>query len=342
MGAATIQPLCPATLPIADLPSTWYFAARSRELGPGAVIPVDFGERSLVLFRGIDSKSVSALSAQCSHLGAHLRHGTVVGDRIRCALHHREFDGSGVCQALPGGTATAGMPCQKSYPVVEKYGAAFVCPDPSPPFDFPFLEGTGGREWVTRVSRPHFLPVSWRAIITNAFDVDHLQFVHKRALLERPVFSRPDAHRAVLEYRSRTTGSGLSDRVMRALSGQEIRVKMTCHGGPLMIVESEVGGFQAFMVFSIHPKPSGSEVHSVMGLRRRAPLIVDKLAVRIAQWLYISFLKRDVGVLEDFDLHRPAIPQTVGDQILCQFADYLDGLPGLSEDTHRRMEAVGE
>jgi len=84
-----------------SIPNGWFQIAYSDELEPGAVLPLQYFGKDLVLFRG-ESGEVALLDAFCPHLGAHLGHGGVVeGNRIRCPFHAWEFDGGGACRNVP-------------------------------------------------------------------------------------------------------------------------------------------------------------------------------------------------------------------------------------------------
>lgn len=84
-----------------SIPNGWFQIAYSDELAPGAVLPLHYFGKDLVLFRAEGGRP-ALLDAFCPHLGAHLGHGGVVeGDVIRCPFHAWEFDGSGACKRVP-------------------------------------------------------------------------------------------------------------------------------------------------------------------------------------------------------------------------------------------------
>lgn len=84
-----------------SIPNGWFQVAYSDELDAGAVLPLRYFGKDLVLFR-THGGDIALLDAFCPHLGAHLGHGGVVeGDHIRCPFHAWEFDRAGVCRNVP-------------------------------------------------------------------------------------------------------------------------------------------------------------------------------------------------------------------------------------------------
>ena len=73
--------------PHQGFPSGWYQVAWAGELEVGAVQPLRYFSRDLVLYRGADGEH-HLLDAFCPHMGAHLGYGGCVeGDNIVCPYH---------------------------------------------------------------------------------------------------------------------------------------------------------------------------------------------------------------------------------------------------------------
>ena len=79
---------------------TWYAAALSSEVEPGAVIGRDFLNGRVAIYRRGSGEPV-VLSARCPHMGADLALGDVVGDELRCTYHHFCFAPDGACSRIP-------------------------------------------------------------------------------------------------------------------------------------------------------------------------------------------------------------------------------------------------
>lgn len=309
---------------ITDCPSSWYLACSAAELPAGRVKSVVLGERELVLFRDAQG-AAHALAAHCVHMGCHLKHGTVIGDRLRCPLHFRQFDGAGRCRAVPGGTAES-APSQPTYPLLEQFGGLFVFVGRGPAFAFPAPHDLPPEAYATLVTKAFDFPLPWYALIANGCDLDHLQTVHLRRLKEPPVVGPLLPHRFQVRYRTRVIGDRLADRVMRWLSSDDIRAAITCFGGSLMLVESTIKTRRSFLLLSMRPGGDGTSVRCVTGLPRGRHAWIDRLAVRLSAWLFLSFLKRDVNILEGQRLHRPAELVTNGDRYVALLFDYFEAL----------------
>jgi nitrite reductase/ring-hydroxylating ferredoxin subunit len=309
---------------ITACPSSWYLACPAAELKTGQVKSIAIGGRELVLFR--DAGGIAhAVAAHCVHMGCHLKHGTVIGDRLRCPLHFRQFDGAGRCRAVPGGKAES-APSQPVYPLLEQFGGLFVFVGRGPAFPFPAPHDLPPEAYATLVTESFDFPLPWYALIANGCDLDHLQTVHLRRLKEPPVVGPRPPHRFQVRYRTRVTGTRLADRVMRWLSGDDIRAAITCFGGSLMLVESTIKSRRSFLLLSMRPSENGTSVRCVTGLPRGRNAGLDRLAVRLSAWLFLSFLKRDVNILEGQRLHRPVQLITDGDRYVSQLFDYFEAL----------------
>ncbi len=292
---------------------------RSSKLKPGKIAPASLGDHQIVLFRGSDDKQVHALAAHCIHMGCHLKAGKVIGDHIRCPLHFRQFDGSGKCR-------TVEMPAQPTYPAIERFGAIFVFLGKGPVPEFPTPYQQSPDRFATLTTRPFEFALPWYALIANGCDLDHLQTVHQRRLKEPPEVGALSPGIFRIRYRTEVVGSSLADRLVRRISGGEIRATISCFGGSLMLVESQLGKRKSFLLLSMRPKRDGTSIQGIVGLRRRGSKLVSVMSVHVAGWLFLSFLKRDLAILDDLKLHRPAPALSDGDRYMSQLFDYFNSL----------------
>jgi nitrite reductase/ring-hydroxylating ferredoxin subunit len=299
------EPVSAIALPAA--PRSWYFVCRSRDLPPGRVITWTLLGHALVVYRG-HGGAVVALDARCVHMGAHLGRGTVVGDTLQCALHHWTHDPAGVCHA-PAGHACLSQPV---YPVVERSGAVFVFAGREATFEFPSIGDTEDPPLHVIVGRPALVQTSWGSIATNAFDVAHMQAVHKRALRQDPDVRLLGSDGLELAYESRVTGHGLSDRVVKWLSGDCIRATIRCWGGTVIVVRSEVGALRSRLMLCATPKAGGVEIVPIFAVPRTGFKALDAVRARTTGWLFTAFLKRDLVPLAGMDLRLAGALQAPG------------------------------
>ena len=319
----------------AALPENWYILASSREVRPGKIVARTIGDRELVLFR-TRSGTLAAFDAHCAHMGCHLRHGAVVGERLRCALHFREIEGSGKF-LRPDGTPSARL-IQPSYAVAEKYGAVFVYLGAKPRFPLPAPDILDEADLLAEPAGEYRTKTPWYALIANGCDTEHLLAVHGRTLMEPPVVSRPDGQSFRIAYRTAVTGTAIADRVMRRLSGNSIRASLTAVGGTTMLVQSLAGPRPSIFLFSMCPEPDGgTRVRGVVGLKGHAKNPLDRLKLRAARWLFLSFLRKDFRVLEGLEWHPPADMLTSGDRTTRKLFDYFGELPAAPPAKPRRL-----
>src|SRR5204862_6064368 len=196
------------------------------------------------------------------------------------------YGGDGKCQAL-GESARA-----RTWPVQERFGNMFVFNGRHALFTLASVESTCDGEVRTRIREPVQLRCAWVAVVSNAFDMQHLSVVHGRALIETPVAEPLDPYRLRLCYRSSVTGRGLADRITKWLSGNEIRVTITCWGGTILTVESQVGRARTTMFMGIMPRGEEVIATPIFGIRKSKLPGWDRLKVRITAWLFSHFMRK--------------------------------------------------
>ena len=175
----------------------------------------------------------------------------------------------------------------------------------------------------------------WNAVAANAFDLQHLQGVHHRALTEEPRVSLPAASASRLEYTSRVIGTTLSDRTMRRLSNDTIRVRITNWGGPLMTVETELGRIQTALALAFTPTAEGTIVTPAFGVGRSGWPLSEPVRGSLARWLFTSFLARDIGLLDDIRWNpNPLLP---ADEVVAAFNQFIADRPAAAEAAPLRM-----
>jgi phenylpropionate dioxygenase-like ring-hydroxylating dioxygenase large terminal subunit len=312
-----------------DCPQNWYLLARSTELDPGAILARRLGALDIVIYRGRKSGRAVALAAHCAHAGCHLRHGRVIGDDLQCALHRRVIRDDG--RFIGRDRSPLPTAPQACLPTIERFGCIFVFAGETASFDLPAPDICALGPVTTRALPPQSLPLPWSTLISNGMDIDHLQAVHDRKLRAPPTLRRLDRHRMRLDYRAQVTGRHLSDRVMKWISGDDIRTSITCIGGSMMLVESSVGRHRTFVMLSMCPDGSaGTEIRAVVGVAGAPDRLAARAAARMAAWLFHAFLKKDVGVLQLMQWHEPDAEITHGDALTRSLCAFFRSLPGFA------------
>jgi vanillate O-demethylase monooxygenase subunit len=167
------------------LMNAWYAAAFSDEVTRKPIARTLL-DKPVVLFRREDTTAVALLD-RCPHRFAPLSAGTVVGDKIQCAYHGLQFDGTGRCVANPHNDGSP-LPAARveSFQLLERYGIVWLWPgkqlaDPALLPDFPFLEDDS----VWRVIKGHLhVKGNYQLVTDNLLDLTHAPFLH-------PAFKMP-------------------------------------------------------------------------------------------------------------------------------------------------------
>jgi nitrite reductase/ring-hydroxylating ferredoxin subunit len=298
----------------------------SRDLAHGRVLRWDLPGRSFVLWRGRESGRVHAVAAHCAHMGTHLGFGDVVGDALRCPLHHWQWGGDGACRDVPG-AAPAGLR-QRAFPVAEVQGSIFLFNGPVPRYPPPEI---GDEEsFVTLAGAPVRLRCSWVAVASNGFDMQHMQTVHGRALRGDPMLQRLDPWRLRMRLESRVTGRGFEDRAVQWLARDHVRLTVTCSGGTVVAVESDLGRVRSGLLLCLRPVlEGGGEAVEVTPVFAVPPGRLAGLRVRAARALFSGFIRKDVAFMDDMQFQPSAGgPLT---PVLDTFLDFLRELPADEE-----------
>lgn len=171
-----------AQLLATGLRNRWYGICPSSFVPPGSLRRITrFGE-SWVLFRRPDG-ALHMLEDRCPHRGAPLSQGAHLGDRIACAYHGVQVDGSGTVVAVPGmpGCNLEGKQAVTSLAVEEHAGAilAYFGDDEHPkPCALTLPDA------FTEAEYAHFLcyaewDTPWRFAVENVLDPMHGTFLHR-------------------------------------------------------------------------------------------------------------------------------------------------------------------
>jgi 3-ketosteroid 9alpha-monooxygenase subunit A len=169
--------------PFAPYPRSWYLVAWSDELGPGAVLPLEYFGRELVLFRTTEGRAV-VLDAYCPHLGAHLGHGgKVCGETLACPFHGWRFDAAGQCVLVPHASRIPPLAETRAWPVHETSGMILVYHDPegtAPGWSVPEIPEMGGpgQGWLPVERRRWRVRTHVKDTNENNCDRAHLLFMH--------------------------------------------------------------------------------------------------------------------------------------------------------------------
>lgn len=164
------------------MPLGWFGLCFSHELAAGDLKKVRLAGRDLVVFR-TESGEAKALDNYCTHLGAALHQGEVIGEAVRCPFHHWQWNGAGECIDIPYAKKIPPKARMGSVPVREVNGLVLGWHHPrgaEPHFDPQVIDAMneGGAGWG-EVHRLEFtLPTCIQEIAENDVDHAHFPYVH--------------------------------------------------------------------------------------------------------------------------------------------------------------------
>jgi vanillate O-demethylase monooxygenase subunit len=166
--------------------NAWYVAAWSDDIGDGQLVARTIMDEPIVLYRKANG-DVAAIEDRCAHRFAPLHMGKIVGgDRIQCAYHGLQFDGSGACVRNPHGAKNIPARARvKSYAVIEKHKAVWIWMGAAPADaarvpDFGVLDNVPELHTTKRDSI--VIRANYQLIIDNLLDLSHTSYLHEGIL----------------------------------------------------------------------------------------------------------------------------------------------------------------
>jgi nitrite reductase/ring-hydroxylating ferredoxin subunit len=315
-------------------PVSWYLFASSDALRRGPVSRGLLGRR-LVAHRTASGRVV-VLDARCSHLGADLGKGRVIGEALQCPFHHWEYGPDGRCTHIPAQAEVPEFARQRSYPALERHGYIFLFNGPTPLFDLPFFPDCRPEDF--RSARPFgtVLDCPWYMIPANAFDLQHFRSAHDRQFLGEPVIDcpAPFARRATGHFR--VAGRSIQDRITRCLAGDQVTLSITDWCGNLMFTTASFRRTTSYGLVITEPLAQGGvHVRVLVFLRRSRRAIgrplYDALRLEIRRWFIMRFLSKDAGLLNGVRYNAGGLIDCD-----CHLAEYFQWLAGVSHGVPRQ------
>lgn len=291
---------------------SWFAVAWSADIAPGQVIGRDFLDGRIVLFRGANGRAV-AMSAYCPHVGADLACGEVVGDNLRCAFHHWEYDETGSCVKTGVGDKPPKGACLFVFPTIERFGIIFVFNGDKPLFDIPGLP-IPDEELVFGSPYPvQELACDPWVFCANTPDMQHFKAVHKIK------FDHEDPHDLYewqeFGFKFRYAGfeqDGAPTDYQLGIRGTTIFYRYGTHGDFFR------GSIVAFGL----PRPGRLLAYSINAVRKGPK---QKEHLDLANFISARTLGEDKDIMNTIH-YRPG-HLTKGDKSLSRFLNYVRKYP---------------
>jgi phenylpropionate dioxygenase-like ring-hydroxylating dioxygenase large terminal subunit len=291
---------------------SWFAMAWSSEVASGQLIGRDFLDGRIVIYRGENGRVV-ATSAYCPHVGADLACGQVVGNHLRCAFHHWEYDQDGICVRTGGGDKPPKGACLFVFPTIERFGIIFVFNGEAPLFDIPSLPIPDEELLFGSPYPMQTLNCEPWVFCANTPDMQHIKVVHKITFgHEEPhdLFEWDD-----YGFQFRYSGfeqDGVASDYQLGIRGTTIFYRHGTHGDFFR------GSIVAFGL----PRP-GRLVAFAVNAVRRGPK--EKEHLEIANHVSARTLGEDKDLLNSIH-YRPG-HLTNSDRSLARFLNYLRSYP---------------
>jgi nitrite reductase/ring-hydroxylating ferredoxin subunit len=237
-------------------PASWYLFGESRELSREPLTKQVLG-RDLVAFR-TSGGSVSILDAHCSHLGADIGCGRVIGDTIQCPFHNWQYAADGRCIAIPGATRIPVFARQHCYPVEERHGYVFFFNGTEALFPLPFFFGADPGKFVAAHPFRYVADCSWYMNSAHAFDTQHFLAVHDRELVAPPETDCPSPFARRNRYRAKVLGKTRLDQWLQRLAGDMVNISITVWGGTFVLVTGDFERAQSRFLITTRPMDAGT------------------------------------------------------------------------------------
>ena len=282
----------------------WYPVCPSRRLRRGRCESFLISRQRIVCYRGEDGR-VRALDAFCPHMGADLGHGTVVGDEIRCAFHHWQFNETGRLTGIPYRDECPRASGLNAYPVEEKYGFVWVYAAPQAPYPVPQPPGLEGMELQSFYVGTTVLHAHHHVMMANGIDLQHFSTVHDLDVRFRHTVQERSPLSLDWEVRGELGDHGRWARFLRSWIGPELAYTARFAGGSVAAITYGPGlrlrgtGPRLptlHILWGCVPIESGvSRVHVFLVGRRRATGLgrLAHSALLGMTYLLLASLKRD-------------------------------------------------
>jgi phenylpropionate dioxygenase-like ring-hydroxylating dioxygenase large terminal subunit len=165
------------------LNNAWYVAAWEQEIGR-KLLARRLLDQPVVMFR-TEAGAVVALEDRCAHRFLPLSRGELTADGVVCGYHGMVYGEDGRCVRIPGQDVIPSNACVRRFPVVERWGAAWIwmgepaLADPNLIVDVPHYGEDG---WGINRGPLLHIRANYQLITDNLLDPSHVNYVHRSTL----------------------------------------------------------------------------------------------------------------------------------------------------------------
>ena len=275
-------------------PKSWYRLCASRDIDRTPFARTVFNRR-FVGYRNSNREAV-VMDATCRHLGADLGLGKVVGSCIECPFHGWKYGSDGRCREVPGATSAPDFAVQQVFPCQERHGSVYFFNGLEPTFPLPFFIDEVPQNYRSIDPRGFTASCSWYMVNAHAFDVQHFLSVHGRRLLEPLQVDTPSPFARRSSYLAEVLGEKYSDRFLRWVINDRVRITLTIWGGTFAVVTGDFGQRKSRFFVISEPLSNGHTRCEVIVFTPRISSrivgpVAERLMLHIRRWLTTVYLR---------------------------------------------------
>jgi phenylpropionate dioxygenase-like ring-hydroxylating dioxygenase large terminal subunit len=309
-------------------PASWYLFGRAGDL-KDTPVPKRMLGRDLVAYRAASGR-VAVLDARCSHLGANLAYGRVVGEQIECPFHGWRYGRDGRCARIPDCASIPPFARQTSFPVVERHGYVFIFNGAVALFPLPFFADSDPADFAAGSVFRFTGDCPWYMTTAHGFDLQHFATVHDRRLLAPPDIDCPAPFARRNRYRAEVVGRTATDRLLKAFAGPTVNASITTWGGTFVVIAADFDRAKSRFLISTQPLENGHTLcegivfakrHDNRPVRR----VVQPLALAVRRFFTHAYLEDETKKLRQTRYNPSAL---IGaDRAMTEYFQWLAELP---------------
>ena len=309
-------------------PASWYLFGKVDALRHGPLSKRILG-RDLVAF-ATASGQLAVLDARCSHLGANLGCGRVVGESIQCPFHNWQYGVNGHCTGIPGTSQIPPFARQASYPAVKRHGYLFFFNGPEPLFPLPFFWGEIPEESAAGRLFRFTADCPWYVTTAHGYDAQHFEAVHDRRLLAPPEIDCPAPYARRNRYHAEVLGRTRLDRWLKTFAGSRVEITITTWGGTFVLITGDFERASSRFIMATQPLENGHTLCEGIVFTRQSRLpvvgpVVDYLTLAVRRYFTHGYLADETSRLRQTRYNPSALIQA--DQAMVEYFQWLAVLP---------------
>lgn len=280
-------------------PASWYLFCDSRQLNKPHSKPM-LGQQ-LVGFRTQGGK-IAVMAAHCSHMGADLGCGTVIGESIQCPFHNWKYGVDGVCTHIPGANSFPDFARQANYPAVDRNGYIFFFNGPEPLFPLPFFFDENPDDFSAGKVFSYVSDCTWFVNAAHGYDTQHFDAVHDRKLIAPPQIDCPNPFARRNRYRAEVLGRTKLDKLLKVFAGRHVEITITNWGGTFVAITGDFDHARSRFIIATQPLDGGRTlcegiVFAPRGRNAFARAVLEPLVLAVRRFFTFGYLKDEASRL---------------------------------------------